>query len=172
MEGWENLKLTRFDQSLTCDVMVVGCRPGHCLKQNEVERHQLGSDSIIVKIQNVQPRRISFSCQAIFFKLTISITPVLVPQSFPYKMPAISILSITVTWYIARLRRESSNIGMSTLTTQLLKWSSFKNDQQHDQGPPEADVDDGVVRLAPHRRPLVMREVVHLKKVEDHPKLW
>ena len=38
---------------------------------------------------------------------------------------------------------------------------------QHHQGPPEADVDDGVVRLAPHRGPLVMREVVHLKKLMD-----
>ena len=32
----------------------------------------------------------------------------------------------------------------------------------HHQWPPEADVDDGVVRLAPHGGPLVVREVVHL----------
>ena len=32
----------------------------------------------------------------------------------------------------------------------------------HFQWTPEADVDDGVVRLAPHGRPLVVREEVHL----------
>ena len=32
----------------------------------------------------------------------------------------------------------------------------------HYQRPPEADVDDGVVRLTPHGSPLVVREEVHL----------
>ena len=78
-------------------------------------------------------------------------------------------LDTVVTWYMARFRRERSNIGISTLTTQLLKVSSFTKYKCHmaPSTPPEANVDDGVVRLAPHRGPLVMREVVHLKKLMD-----
>ena len=70
-------------------------------------------------------------------------------------------------------------MGINTLTTQLLKWDlvdmkvsividlfhlSLKYNAQSLKCPPKSYVDNGVVCLAPHGCPLVVREIVHLHR--------